>query len=158
MPKKRLGVAPLEKKEKETIVTFNGRELLGDMTYMDIERLCGQELQYRTIYSFFQLNEGKAKVDTAARIALAMGTSLDALYSPKGASWATTSAAPAIAEEKNANSDVRIIFSHLTKDALSKLALELMGNGHDALGELCNQHALGLVADNSAESEDAQDG
>jgi len=147
----------LDKKEKKTILTFNGRELLGDMTYMDIERLCGGELQYRTIYSFFQLNDGKAKVDTAARIALAMGTSLNALYTPIGSSWSTAEAAPAVAEEEKTDSAARIIFSHLTKDALSKLTLELMRSGHKTLGELCNQHALGINVASAAESEGAED-
>jgi len=147
----------LDKKEKESVLSFHGKELLGDMTYMDIERICGRDvLQYRTIYAFFELNEGKAKIDTAARIALAMGTSLNALYSPKGSSWATTDTVPAITEEKT-DSDSRIIFSHLSKETLSELSLVLMRSGHDALGELCNQYALGLNADNPAESEGAQD-
>ena len=148
----------MEKKEKESVLTFHGKELLGDMTYMDIERICGRDvLQYRTIYAFFELNEGKAKIDTAARIALAMGTSLNALYSPKGSSWATAGTSLAATEEKKIDSDLQIIFSHLTKETLSKLSINLMRNGHDTLGELCNQYTLGINADSMAESEDVRD-
>jgi len=45
----------VDKKEKPSILTFHGKELLeaSGLTYMDIEKRCGREaLQYRTVYSF----------------------------------------------------------------------------------------------------------
>ena len=149
----------MDKKEKPSILTFHGKELLeaSGLTYMDIEKRCGREaLQYRTVYSFFELNEGKAKIETAAQIALAVGTSLDRLYTPKGSAWVSASSTSTPSDEKVTESDLQIIFAHLDKDALSKLSLALIKSGHDPLAELCNQYAVAMNAENPAESEGAE--
>ena len=148
----------MDKKEKESILDFHGKKHIeaSGLSYTDIEKKCGHDLQYRTIYSFFELNKGKAKVDTAARIAIAMGVSLNDLYSPKDSAWMSVIPTPVATEAKEEDSHLQIIFAHLTKDVLSKLALALIKDKHDDLGELCNQYAIKANTSEPSKSEGKQ--
>ena len=149
------------KKEKESVLDFHGKRLLevSGLSYADIEKNCGRDgLQYRTIYSFFELNDGKAKVETAAQIAIAMKASLNDLYSPKGSTWQISNAPLDSSEGKEANCDLQIIINHLPKETRSKLALDLINGGYEELGEYCNQLAIDANAADSTESDGEQDG
>ena len=145
--------------EKETVLEFHGKELLEDkkLSYADVEKNCvSGNLQYRTIYAFFETNMGKAKVDTAAQIALAMGTSLNRLYTPKGSNW--TDADTELSKTQFIDDNLQIVFAYLTKEARRKLALDLINAGYEKLGELCNQYAIETSIVDSVKNEGESNG
>ena len=76
-----------EKNEK--LLDFYGAEIMKEknLSYQDISR--AGNLIYRSTYAFFE-REGVGNVETAAKVALAMGCSLDDLYKPVGGDWPTS--------------------------------------------------------------------
>ena len=74
----------MAKKEKNTAVIFKGNEIIeqGKITYQQIADQCPDgTLSYRTTYAYFK-RDGIGSIDVASKVALAIGKSLNDLYTP----------------------------------------------------------------------------
>ena len=136
----------MEKAEKESVVVFKGNEIV------DAEKLSYQQIaedaktSYRTVYAFLKRNDAEGSVETAAKIALAMGRSLNDLYVPKLGNWASAKSEKSSSSDSGSTdeSDIMAIVDCLDYTTLSKVGVELAKKGFNDLAELCLNKAADM--------------
>ena len=131
--------------EKKSVIEFHGKKILNEsgLSCADIVKEHNGRLQYRTTYAFFNENDGNAKIETAAMIALSLKVSLNDLYTPKGKPWLNQSPLLQCVDTKERDDELKIILKHLPDDVRQQLMLDLYESGHIELSEKCNSYFSG---------------